>query len=56
MFSIDGSVTGEYVKNTIELWVGMLLHPVFLKGQSTKLNEHATGLIDASAALNMVYF
>ena len=28
MFSIDGGVTSEYVKNTIELWAGMLLHPV----------------------------
>ena len=28
MFSIDGGVTSEYVKNTIELWAGMLLHPI----------------------------
>ena len=33
MFSIDGGVTSEYVKNTIELWAGMLLHPVcFFEG------------------------
>ena len=33
MFSVDGGVTSEYVKNTIELWAGMLLHPVcFFEG------------------------
>ena len=29
MFSVDGGVTSEYVKNTIEFWAGMLLHPVY---------------------------
>ena len=28
MFSIDGGVTSEYIKKTIELWAGMLLHPI----------------------------
>ena len=37
MFSIDGGVTSEYVKNTIELWAGMLLHPVcFFEGPTVE--------------------
>ena len=37
MFSIDGGVTSEYVKNTIELWAGMLLHPVcFFEGTNSE--------------------
>ena len=37
MFSIDGGVTYEYVKNTIELWAGMLLHPVcFFEGTNSE--------------------
>ena len=37
MFSIDGGVTNEYVKNTIELWAGMLLHPVcFFEGTNSE--------------------
>ena len=37
MFSIDGGVTSEYVKNTIELWAGMLLHPVcFFEGTNSQ--------------------
>ena len=37
MFSIDGGVTSEYVKKTIELWAGMLLHPVcFFEGPTVE--------------------
>jgi len=40
MFSIDGGVTSEYVKNTIELWAGMLLHPVcFFEGPAVEAGE-----------------
>jgi hypothetical protein len=40
MFSIDGGVTCEYVKNTIELWAGMLLHPVcFFEGPPVEAEE-----------------
>ena len=40
MFSIDGGVTSEYVKNTIELWAGMLLHPVcFFEGPAVEAEE-----------------
>ena len=40
MFSIDGGVTCEYVKKTIELWAGMLLHPVcFFEGPAVEAEE-----------------
>ena len=40
MFSIDGGVTSEYVKNTIELWAGMLLHPVcFFEGPTVESTD-----------------
>jgi hypothetical protein len=40
MFSIDGGVTSEYVKKTIELWAGMLLHPAcFFEGPAVEAEE-----------------
>ena len=40
MFSIDGGVTSEYVKRTIELWAGMLLHPVcFFEGPAVEIAD-----------------
>lgn len=38
--SIEGGVTNEFLKNTIQLWAGMLLHSlVFFEGPAVEVEE-----------------
>jgi len=38
--SIEGGVTNEFLKNTIQLWAGMLLHSLgFFEGPAVEVEE-----------------